>query len=687
VLSEDFRILFLKGFSDASELAYGAAVYVVSQSHSGKLTSHLLCSKSRVAPVKTVTIPRLELCGAVLLAKLMYKVMTALNVPRESVYYYCDSTIVLSWILKSPSELKTFVATRVSTVQSLSDVKHWRHVRSSDNPADLISRGCKTRNLINNNLWWNGPHFLIQELDFTASELPAISPSVDEQFSRELKSPVTFAVNTTLVNSVHSSVLDDVLNLSNNYFKTVRILCYVLRFVNNRKGQKLFSGPIRNEEFKIAERYLVRDAQKTLGKKAIVELNNLKPIMDNDGIWRVGGRLSRANISHDQKYPIILPKKCILNEKLFFTYHLKFLHVGPQGLLNAIRLKFWPLGGRHLARSAVHSCITCFKNKPLLSSQIMADLPKERVTGTYAFNCTGLDLCGPFYVTYKNQRKGTLNKIYVCICICMSTKAIHLEVLSDLTSEALIATLKRFISRRGKPAMIFTDNATNMVGAKSELKKLSELFRTPDNELSAYLTSESIDWKFTPPRSPHFGGLWEAGVKSVKHHLSRAVGKLRFNYEEFETIIIQIEGILNSRPLTPLTSDTDNYDVLTPGHFLIGRPIQAIPQPDVTHLSENRLSRWQRTSKVVQIVWRKWKNDYLSTLQQRSKWVVEKQNLKLGSMVLIKEDFLPCSKWLLGRIVEVFPGSDNKVRVVKVRTQNGEFKRAVTKIAVLPMEP
>jgi hypothetical protein len=269
----------------------------------------------------------------------------------------------------------------------------------------------------------------------------------------------------------------------------------------------------------------------------------------------------------------------------------------------------------------------------------------------------------------------------------MSTKAIHLEVLSDLTSEALIATLKRFISRRGKPAMIFTDNATNMVGAKSELKKLSELFRTPDNELSAYLTSESIDWKFTPPRSPHFGGLWEAGVKSVKHHLSRAVGKLRFNYEEFETIIIQIEGILNSRPLTPLTSDTDNYDVLTPGHFLIGRPILAIPQPDVTHLSENRLSRWQRTSKVVQIVWRKWKNDYLSTLQQRSKWVVEKQNLKLGSMVLIKEDFLPCSKWLLGRIVEVFPGSDNKVRVVKVRTQNGEFKRAVTKIAVLPMEP
>lgn len=225
-----------------------------------------------------------------------------------------------------------------------------------------------------------------------------------------------------------------------------------------------------------------------------------------------------------------------------------------------------------------------------------------------------------------------------------------------------------------------------MVGAKSELKKWSKLVTAPDDEFSAYLTSENIDWKFIPPKSPHFGGLWEAGVKSVKHHLVRAVGQIKFNYEEFETVIIQIEGILNSRPLTPMSSDIDSYEVLTPGHFLIGRSMSAVPEPDVTHLNDNRLSRWQRTTKVVQSVWRKWKNYYLNTLQQRSKWMVEKQNLKLGSMVLIKEDFLPCTKWLLGRIIEVFPGADNKVRVVKIRTPNGEFKRAISKVAVLPMD-
>lgn len=688
VLSEDFGILCLKGYSDASELAYGAVIYVVSQSHSGKLTVQLLCSKSRVAPIKTVTIPRLELCGAVLLAKLMRKVMTALKVSCNSVHYYSDSTIVLSWLQKSPSELKTFVATRVSTIQSLTDVKQWKHVRSSDNPADMLSRGCKPQNLLQNNLWWNCEQTLNQSDDLVPimTKTDGIQSEIDRHFYLELKPCAKSSSATMILIKTDFSVMNDVLNCSNNYFKTIRVFCYVLRFLNFLKGQKQFSRSISNEEFKIAESYIIRDAQKAFAEKDIQKLSNLKPFVDEEGILRVGGRLTKANIPYDQKYPIILHKKCKLNEKLFYTYHLRFLHVGPQALLNAVRQKYWPLGGRNSARRAVHSCIVCFKNKPLMSSQMMADLPKERVSTTHAFNCTGLDLCGPFYVTYKHQRRGTLNKIYVCIFICFSTKAIHLEVLSDLTSEALIAALKRFFSRRGKSATLFSDNATNMVGAKSELKKLSKLVTTPDDTFSAYLTSENVEWKFIPPKSPHFGGLWEAGVKSVKYHLVRAIGKLKFNYEEFETIIIQIEGILNSRPITPISSDLDSYEVLTPGHFLIGRSISALPEPDITHLSESRLSRWQRTSKVVQSVWRKWKIDYLNTLQQRSKWMVEKQNLKIGAMVLIKEDFLPCTKWLLGRIVDVFPSSDGKVRVVNIRTQNGEFKRAVTKIAVLPIE-
>ncbi|GFY13856.1 integrase catalytic domain-containing protein [Trichonephila clavipes] len=255
----------------------------------------------------------------------------------------------------------------------------------------------------------------------------------------------------------------------------------------------------------------------------------------------------------------------------------------------------------------------------------MGNLPSERVNLSSPFTIAGLDLCGLILVKYKNQRKGALNKVYICVCICFSTKTIHLELLSDLTSDALIATLKSFTRRWGKCSKIYTDNATNFMGENSILKKFHKLINFPDEILAKYFVSENIDWKFIPLKSPHFGGLWEAGVKSVKHHLKRAIGNLHFTFEEFETIMIQVEGILNSRPLTPLSSDADNFDVLTPGHFLIGRPITSIPEPNLIDVNENRLSRWEKITKVVQITWKKWKSDYLNTLQARSKWVTEKE--------------------------------------------------------------
>ncbi|GFX85463.1 integrase catalytic domain-containing protein [Trichonephila clavipes] len=173
----------------------------------------------------------------------------------------------------------------------------------------------------------------------------------------------------------------------------------------------------------------------------------------------------------------------------------------------------------------------------------MGNLPYERVNMAPPFSITGLDLGGPYFVTYKHQRKGVLNKIYVCVSICFVTRAIHLEILSDLTSDAIIATLKRFMSRRGKCSKIFTDNAINFVGANSQLKVFYKTLNFPDQNLAAYFTEEGIEWNFIPPRAPHMGGLWEAGIKSVKYHLKRALGRSRLTYEEFETVIIQCAWI------------------------------------------------------------------------------------------------------------------------------------------------
>ncbi|GBM49319.1 hypothetical protein AVEN_199031-1 [Araneus ventricosus] len=268
----------------------------------------------------------------------------------------------------------------------------------------------------------------------------------------------------------------------------------------------------------------------------------------------------------------------------------------------------------------------------------------------------------------------------------MVTKAVHLDIVSDQTSEAFIACLKRFFSRRGKSQMIFSDNGKNFVSANSELKRSILIVTKHDDCLSNFISEEGIQWKFLPPRAPNFGGLWEAGVKSFKFHFKRVVGVSKLTYEEFYTILHQIEGILNSRPLTPLSSDMDDLEVLTPGHFLIDRPITAIAEPNLTNVENNRLNLWQKTSKMIQAIWKKWQNNYLSTLQQRNKWMIKKQNLKVGDMALLKEENLPCCKWILGRIVDVFYGKDNVVRVVNVKTHSGIYKRSISKIARLPLE-
>ncbi|GFV18234.1 transposable element Tcb2 transposase [Trichonephila clavipes] len=313
-------------------------------------------------------------------------------------------------------------------------------------------------------------------------------------------------------------------------------------------------------------------------------------------------------------------------------YHLKNLHIGAQTLLYLVRQEFWPLGGRNTARRIVQNCVVCFKNKPKNLEQIMGNLPRERITPSSPFTHVGIDFTGPLYIKYKGQQKGIYHKCYVAIFICFITKAIHIEVVTELTTEATIATLKRFFSRRGKSTSICTDNATNFIGASRELQRLYNLIKNPLDILANYLTNEEI---YPPPRSPNCGELWEAGVKSFKHHFKRTVGDACLTLEQFITITTQIESILNSHPLTPMSSDCNDFAVLTPGHFLIGRPLQRLPEPDMTDKLDNRLSRWQKLTKFVRFIWH--------------------------------ENLPPC-EWTMERILEVVKVSEGKVRVVKVKT-------------------
>lgn len=685
--------IFLHGFADASSLAYGCVIYLQCISLDNQISTKLVCSKSRVAPIKTISIPRLELCACLLLAKLVKKILPALRMRIDKIFLWSDSTIALAWIHKAPCLLRTFVANRVSSIQDLTKEYQWNHISSELNPADVISRGLYGDQIIQNLLWWQGPHFLAEQVEFStcSSDLLVDSDALLSEMKSDQKSVFTAVTADNWVQNIIDRI--------SNYMKLIRTFSFLFRFIHNvRHPNNKLSGPLSAKEIKDAELVICREIQKG---EFLQEINSIKkglpvssksklkflnPFLDKDGVLRVCGRLKHSKLNFESKFPVILPAKNKFITLMFRYYHLKNLHIGPSGLLHSLRQKFWPINGRNIARKIVHECIKCFKAKPIPSEQLLGDLPFERVNQNYVFNCTGIDFCGPFLIRYKNQRKGVCHKIYVCIFVCLVTRAIHLETVTDLTSESFIATLKRFFSRRGKSSKLFSDNAKTFIGAQAELKKLHKMVRAPDEKLAGYLSSEEIQWNFIPPRSPNFGGLWEAGVKSFKYYLKRVAADAKLTIEEFITVTNQIEGILNSRPITPLTSDPEDLDVLTPAHFLIGRPINSIPELDHTLLPDNRLSHWQRVTKLTQLIWKRWSNTFLSSLQQRSKWMFSKNNVTLGSLVIIKEDNMPICKWLMGRIVKVYPGADGKIRVVDVKTKTGVLKRAITKICILPIE-
>ncbi|XP_011171790.2 uncharacterized protein LOC105204419 [Solenopsis invicta] len=305
---------------------------------------------------------------------------------------------------------------------------------------------------------------------------------------------------------------------------------------------------------------------------------------------------------------------------------------------------------------------------------------------TAPFHVTEVDYGSPFVIKDRKGRGCKTSKCYICLFIYFSTKAIHLELVSDATSESFIAALRRFVSRRGKPAHIYSDNGTNFIGANRELNELAELLIKEQLTLSEHISNTGITWHFIPAYSPHFGGLWEAGLKSTKYHLKRVSSSSSLTFKEFYTLLTQIEAILNSRPLTPLSTDPNDLVPLTPAHFLIGKTLNAVANPDLTHVPDSRVSRWQLIQKLQQHFWKRWSKEYISELQQRTKWKKPFNKLTEGALVLIKDENLPPFKWRMGRITSVHPGRDQAVRVATVKTSIGSVRITAAKLCPLPIE-
>ncbi len=347
------------------------------------------------------------------------------------------------------------------------------------------------------------------------------------------------------------------------------------------------------------------------------------------------------------------------------------------------------MNARRLTRSICSQCKVCRKAAPRTHPQLLGELPADRVSTTPAFDTTGLDFAGPYTLKRGHTRKPAYVKSYLCLFVCLSTKAVHIEVVSDLTTSAFVAALRRFVARRGCPTTIHSDNGSNFVGARNQLHELYSFLRSTDTDsiIHQHLLSSRITWNNIPERAPHFGGLWESAVKRMKFHLKRVVGSQTLTYEELATVTTQVEACLNSRPLLAITShDADGITPLTPGHFLMLKP--PTTYPDYPGLPEEpcKLKKWHLCQALVQHFWDRWSREYLQTLQSRSKWKTPQHNLQVGDVVILKEDKTFSCHWPIARIVQTYPGKDGLVRVAQVRTGNSIYKRPVTKLALLHRE-
>ncbi|XP_033231913.1 uncharacterized protein LOC117182907 [Belonocnema kinseyi] len=535
-----------------------------------------------------------------------------------------------------PKNVRSKSARRNSILTQVGD---WRHVPSKENPADLLSRGVTPEQFLDNLFWKHGPNWLSEQEGswppgqaFTGEPLEKRSEAIIKMFK------LTIAGY-------------NLLEKYSSFDTLIRVMAFCMRFINNCRNKNKLDDTTslsiaeinssKNKILQLLQRSAFAREFKHLSETRPLDPKSsllcLNPFLD-DGIIRVGGRLERAHIPEDQKYPIVLPKNHHVTKLIIRKEHVRKMHAGAQATLYAIREEFWPIGGRNSVRMVIRRCVSGFRAKPIGSIPLMDNLPETRICQSRPFLNTGIDYCGPFFVKEKRHRNLKRIKAYVSVFVCFATKAVHLELVCDLTTEAFLGALKRFCARRGKPNNIYSDNATNFVG-----------------------------------------------VKSFKQHLIKTVGNTLLTYDQLETYVVEIAGILNSRPISPLSNDPIDLLPLTPSHFLIGSSLSTIPQANLEKTPTGRLSAWQHVQMLRQHFWRRWHREYLHQLTNRSKWRNNPtdEEIKVGILVLLKEDNLPPLSWKLGRIVEVHPGRDNVIRVVKLRTNSGTYTHAVAQLCPL----
>ena len=692
--SKPEKSISVQTFVDASSEAYGAVSYLRCEYASSCYSVRIIASKTRVCPLAPLSIPRLELMAAVLGLHLTLSILVALNISIAQARFWSDSMNVLFWIRGKGKQYRPFVANRIGEIQRQSNPEQWQYVETKVNPADLCSRGLSASRLKDSTLWWRGPDFLTKD----ESEWPKFEITKGSEVKTEAKKKFTSA---PMLNFVVPPWFQDCkwrLHPSrwSCWTRLTRVFSWVLRFVNNSRSanEERARGPLSPEEVENTQRRIIREAQqaefteeyhdlqenKPISKKS--RLIKLAPRLDEESLIRCDGRLRFAEfLPFDMRFPIILPRGSWTTKLIVKHYHEAGHHVtGTNHILANLSTKYWIPAAREEIRQWENECNECKRRNAKAAQQIMAPLPLVRLRFPLrAFAQVSVDYGGPF-ITIQGRGKRR-EKRWLCLFTCLTCRAVHLEMAFGLDTDSFLRCFVRMTSRRGYPQEIVSDRGTNFIGADRELRELVGGLDT--NKIQDKTANKGVKWIFNPPLAPHFGGVHETMIKGAKRAIRAVLGNADVNDEELMTTFTGVEALMNSRPLTYQSADLKDAMPLTPNHFLHGQAGGLSAPESVDEIDFNPRKRWRRVQELISHFWKRWLKEWLPLLNARQKWNETRADLKVGDVVLAISPESPRAHWPLARVLEVFPGQDGHVRVVKLQVGTDTIVRPIAKCVPL----
>ncbi|XP_065368851.1 uncharacterized protein LOC135961283 [Calliphora vicina] len=677
--------LELHVFVDASEDAFGAVGYWRYTTSDGQIGVSFISAKSKCAPLKCMTIPRLELQAAVLGTRLMDTIMKEHELKVSRRICWSDSTTVISWIGSESRRYKPFVAHRIAEILDSTRPTDWRWLPTDLNVADDTTRAKNEVDFSIETRWFQGPQFLYEnEADWPNKN----SEKSDDLCEEELRPKFVMLVSTNLV-------ID--FNRFSSFLRLKRTMAWVLRFINHCRNCDKCNGSrcLCAEELRVAETSLCRLSQEecfafeinVLKSDGSLKKDNvlfsLSPYFDENNLLRVSGRIDAASwLPLDARHPIIL-SPCHRFTQLFVAHvHNKMRHQNFEATIGEIRKRFWIPRLRNLLSKTTSNCNICKIRRAVPVAPFMGSLPSDRLTPyVRPFTYTGVDYFGPLNVTVGRRHE----KRWVALFTCLTIRAVHLEVAYDLSTDSCILAIRNFINRRGTPLKIRSDNGKNFVGVNQEAQRFDEVFDLV--KIEDELSTRGIEWQFNCPHNPAEGGIWERMVQCVKKVLRVTLKEVAPKEHTLQSFLIEAENIVNSRPLTHLPVSPEDEEPLTPNHFLLGSANTA-QTPEGIEITKPVVlkKQWRIARQLRDHFWKRWVVEYLPTLTRRSKWCEHTKPVAPGDLLLICDPAVSRRDWKRGRVVNVFPGSDGVIRRADVQTSSGILKRPVSKLAVLDLE-